>query len=85
MNCGTMAELDVELERKRLGGGEPAFRCDLALRGSQGRIRDAVVAEAIPAVSREAALIAVAWARDVGWRKRVRVAGRGATRSESPC
>jgi len=80
-----MAELDVELERKRLGGGEPAFRCNLALRGSEGRIRDSVVAETIPGGNREAALIAVAWAREVGWRKRVRVAGRGANRSESPC
>jgi hypothetical protein len=71
-----MVELDVGLERKDAGAGEPAFRCGLSLRGSEGPVRDAVVGAAIFAANREAALIAVAWARDVAWRKRIRLSKR---------
>lgn len=80
-----MVELDVELESKQAGAGEPAFRCGLLLRGSDGPSRDADIGNAIPAVNMEAALIPVAWARDVAWRKRIRLSKRWAACSEPPC
>jgi hypothetical protein len=52
--------------------GEPASRCGLSLRGSEGPIRDAVTRGVIPVVSVEGRMIAITWSRDVAWRKRIR-------------
>jgi hypothetical protein len=72
MNYGITAEFVSGAEHTSLGDGEPAFRCGQSLPLADWPIRGADLHPLASTARGDRIVIAINWARDVVWQKRIR-------------